>query len=104
MLTQRIPQTALYRDSFRPICAAGCLVSLISVLQVLCERLILIFVANCSKDAPDPSLRDAVCAIIYAAPHTELKGRTVHIRPVELTTHPPSTDMFLQNFICYEKC
>jgi vacuolar protein sorting-associated protein IST1 len=26
-----------------------------------------------SKETPDPSLMDAVCALIYAAPHTELK-------------------------------
>lgn len=68
------------------------------------ERLTAFFVVNCSKDAPDPSLRDAVCAIIYAAPHTELKGGTMHMRPVEFTTHSSSTDAFVQNFICYEKC
>ncbi|KAH8090590.1 regulator of Vps4 activity in the MVB pathway-domain-containing protein [Filobasidium floriforme] len=49
-------------------------VELLEIVELYTETLSARFaLLDASKDAPDPSLRDAVCAIIYAAPHTELK-------------------------------
>lgn len=49
-------------------------VELLEIIELYTETLLARFaLLDASKDAPDPSLMDAVCALIFAAPHTELK-------------------------------
>jgi hypothetical protein len=79
-------RTALYGDSVRSIRTAGRLVSFPHKIAVVTINPLNSPNLICSKEAPDPSLRDAVCAIIYAAPHTELKGEKPRRLLAKLTT------------------
>lgn len=59
-------------------------VELLELLELYCELLIARFglLENSVKE-PDPGVAEAVCAIIHAAPRSELKGKHLHSEPSE---------------------
>lgn len=80
-------ETALHRDLVGPIRSTRCQVSIHHWASTVISNPVQNLICEYSKDAPDQSLMDAVTAIIYAAPHTELKGETISPFPAYLRTY-----------------